>query len=280
MPHQTNNHKPKALHLSSFVSYILLAIALQLVFQIVIVTRPQVLGLATDITASQVLTLVNQDRLQNGLSPVKPDPLLDRAAELKAEDMFAKNYWSHVSPQGATPWDFINKTGYRYLYAGENLARDFATSDQVVKAWMNSPSHRANILNPKYQDMGLAVVNGNMGGEETTLVVEMFGTKQTNTPVVSSASTAQPEAETTSLSDNRVITNPVRTPVKPALNVLSLSKDVSYLIALFLLMMLGVDAYLVRKKKIIRASGNNFAHMALLLFMLLAIFITQSGAIL
>ncbi len=263
MPHETNNHKPKVLHHSSFVSYILLAVAVQLVFQILLVTKPQVLGLATDITADRILTLVNNQRIQNGLSPVKMDPLLSAGAALKANDMFAKNYWAHFAPDGTSPWDFLNQANYHYLYAGENLARDFATSDQVVTAWMNSETHRKNILNGKYQEMGLAVVNGKLGSDETTLVVEFFGTKEGSVPKVSSAQTQQPEVPITAkvpafLPQERLVaganTNTLAVSTKPLFDIFKVTKDFSYAIIGFLLLVLAVDAYMVKKHKIIRAS--------------------------
>jgi hypothetical protein len=300
LPHQTNNHKPKVLHHSSFVSYILLALAVQLVFQIVLVTKPAVLGLATDITADRILTLVNDQRIQNGLAPVKMDSELSQGAALKANDMFAKNYWAHFAPDGTSPWDFFSQAGYHYLYAGENLARDFATSDQVVLAWMNSPTHRANILNGKYQEMGLAIVNGKLGDDETTLIVEFFGTKQGTVPKVSSAQTQQPQQQAVQITVTPAVpvlaklpvilpqeklvaganTNTLAVSTKPLFDIFKVTKDFSYAIVAFLLLVLAVDAYMVKKHKIIRASGNNFAHMALLVFLLFAIYITHGGAIL
>ncbi len=283
LPHPSNNHRPKVLHHSSFISYILLAIAIQLVFQITTITRPQVLGLATDINKDRILTLVNEARVQNGLAPLKMDSLLSQAAGLKAEDMFAKNYWAHFAPNGTSPWDFFNGVGYRYLYAGENLARNFATSDQVVTAWLNSPTHRANILNGNYKDIGLGIVNGKLDNEETTLVVEFFGTKQAIAPEVKSISTAQPNSQKLV----PVIVTPAPQQQKvlplawsPVWDIFQATKGFAYAVAVFLLLVLAVDAYMVKKKKIIRASGNNIAHMAILIFLLLAIYLTKTGFIL
>ena len=89
--------------------------------------------------------------------------------------MFAKNYWAHVSPDGTTPWVFIKSAGYSYVYAGENLARGYNTSQDVVTAWMASPEHKQNMLSSNYQNVGFAIVTGNLTGEDTVLVVEMFG---------------------------------------------------------------------------------------------------------
>ncbi len=138
---------------------------------------PRILGFATNIATSELYQLVNQERSGLGLTTLKRNYKLEQAALKKAQDMFAKNYWAHYAPDGSTtPWQFILKAGYNYKYAGENLAKDFNTSSSVVVAWMNSSSHRANIVNKNYKDIGMVAVNGTLLGEETTLVVQMFGT--------------------------------------------------------------------------------------------------------
>lgn len=137
---------------------------------------PQVLGSDNTITAQSVLTEVNLQRSKENIAPLEWNTLLAQAAENKAQDMLAKDYWSHATPEGKQPWSFIDATNYQYRVAGENLARNFSSSSSVVKAWMNSPSHRANLLQPVYQETGIATVTGKMNGQETTLVVQMFGT--------------------------------------------------------------------------------------------------------
>jgi hypothetical protein len=89
--------------------------------------------------------------------------------------MFAENYWAHVSPSGLQPWHWFNQAGYPYTYAGENLAKDFDTSAGVMQGWMNSPGHKANVLNTNYTDVGFAVQNGTLVGGDTTLVVAHYG---------------------------------------------------------------------------------------------------------
>ena len=93
----------------------------------------------------------------------------------KAEDMLAHDYFAHTSPQGTTPWSWFDKSGYDYKYAGENLAMGFVSLPDQQQAWMNSTEHRKNILNPNFQDIGVAVVQGRIDGAETTLTVEEFG---------------------------------------------------------------------------------------------------------
>ncbi|MCX6809082.1 MAG: CAP domain-containing protein [Candidatus Berkelbacteria bacterium] len=136
---------------------------------------------ASPITPQNLEYLVNKERMYNGLKPLVVDSQLDSAATSKSKDMVTRNYFEHYA-FGLTPWDFILSSGYNYLYAGENLAMNFDTSEGTVQAWMNSPAHRANILNPDYEDMGIGVVKGaytvNGSEEQTVMVTNMFGRKK------------------------------------------------------------------------------------------------------
>lgn len=175
LPHHTNNHKAKVLHLDSLLVYVLFIVTAQLALKFVHSEAPGVLGYATDIYVDQLMNSTNQKRQEAGLTPLLLNPVLSQAASLKAQHMISNNYWAHYSPDGKTPWDFLNSVGYRYTVAGENLAKNFSNSQGVVDAWMASPSHRDNLLKSTYRDVGFAVVNGTLNGEETTLVVQMFG---------------------------------------------------------------------------------------------------------
>lgn len=101
---------------------------------------------------------------------------LAKAAKLKAEDMLVKGYFAHQSPTGITPWFWLKKVGYDFAYAGENLAVDFTESADVQRAWLNSPKHRENIVNPNFREVGIATIDGVFEGKPTTFVVEFFGT--------------------------------------------------------------------------------------------------------
>jgi hypothetical protein len=90
--------------------------------------------------------------------------------------MLARQYFAHNTPDGATPWTFIKATGYSYITAGENLAIDFSEAESVQSAWMNSPGHRANILNSNFKEIGIGIAKGKFDGHDTTIVVQMFGT--------------------------------------------------------------------------------------------------------
>ncbi len=130
--------------------------------------------------ASQIITLTNTDRASQHIGAVKDNALLDQAAQKRADDMLARQYFSHTSPEGQAPWKWFIQNGYTYLYAAENLAMDFSDAASVEMAWMNSPTHRANIINAKYKDMGIGIARGIYQGKQTTIIVEFFGTQQSS----------------------------------------------------------------------------------------------------
>lgn len=132
---------------------------------------------ATDLTVRGIIERTNIERAQNGgLSALTENALLNRDAQLKVDDMFAKQYFEHVSPAGVGPSDLAQAVGYAYVTVGENLALgDFAGDIGVVTAWMNSPGHRANILNAHYREIGVAVGKGMYEGHMTWLAVQSFG---------------------------------------------------------------------------------------------------------
>lgn len=136
-------------------------------------------------TKKKIIELTNEEREKIGLNPLKESPLLDSSAEEKANDMITKDYWSHINPQGAQPWVLFGKVGYRYQHAGENLAKDFNSSEQTITAWMNSPGHKENIVNGNYKEIGVAVIDGVLEGRKTRFVVQHFGTPYTMNTVAS-----------------------------------------------------------------------------------------------
>jgi uncharacterized protein YkwD len=136
-----------------------------------------VLGYSTDISPQVLLAETNGDRVTDHESALQLNTKLATAAQAKANDMVTRNYWSHVTPTGQQPWAFIVAAGYQYEAAGENLAYGFGTSDQVMTAWMNSPEHRANILDADYQDVGFGVANSPdfLGKGPETIIVAEYG---------------------------------------------------------------------------------------------------------
>lgn len=139
-------------------------------------TQQGILGYATNVSPTGLLSETNNQRAANGLGGLGLNGQLNQAAQAKANDMVVNNYWSHNSPSGATPWTFISNSGYSYSTAGENLAYGFATSSETIIAWMNSAVHRANILGSKYTEVGFGIANSaNYIGEgPQTVVVAMY----------------------------------------------------------------------------------------------------------
>lgn len=154
-----------------------------------------------DITKSALVNLVNQSRKSAGAGELSESIKLDQAAELKARDMITREYFSHNSPEGVTPWHWFSETGYDYKYAGENLAVGFFDSIDVFHAWLNSASHRENLLNSNYKEVGTAVLQG-FGHNNAIVVVQMFGTLKT--PQNAPEATAETPAE---VSGGAVVSN-------------------------------------------------------------------------
>ena len=142
-----------------------------------------------DISGNLIVEMTNQTRAKEGLNTLKVNPELSAAAAAKADDMIKNGYFAHFSPTNVSPWFWIKQNGYNYKYAGENLAMNFSETDQVINGWLNSPSHKANLLNGNYQDIGVAVLSGQVNGQSRVVVVQMFGS-----PKVSSSNII-PKAE-------------------------------------------------------------------------------------
>jgi len=132
--------------------------------------------LASEITKENVIKLVNEARESNLVEPLAENEDLSKAAEEKAEDMIKNNYFAHNSPQKITPWYWFEKNNYNYAYAGENLAINFSDAERQQGAWMNSATHRKNILNENYREIGVVVEKGVIDGQEGIITVQFFGT--------------------------------------------------------------------------------------------------------
>ncbi len=211
--------------------------------------------------------------------------------------MFTQDYWAHFSPKGKTPWDFIISSGYEYKLAGENLARDFDDSSSVVEAWMNSSSHKDNILKNDYEDIGFAIVNGKLNGEETTLVVQMFGTssitqiaqESQESEIQFNASVQnQDSVEGTTVNDSpQAYSAPAKSALfiagiknNPLFDINSVNKFVSLLLLFLLSLVLSLDGLLIWQKRAVRIGGHNIAHLLFIIAIMTAIWISSKGSIL
>ncbi len=176
VPHFGNNHEPHFFRNKSIFFFLSLIIFIELSFLVQVFVVFDKTNFLASVLPGVLTAITNEDRSLNGASNLVANNLLQKAAQLKANDMATRGYFSHNSPEGITPWYWLEKVGYKYKYAGENLAIDFSESKDVAEAWMNSPTHRANIVNKKYTEIGIAVADGFYEGKKTVFVVQYFGT--------------------------------------------------------------------------------------------------------
>ena len=234
---------------------------------------PSVLGIKADISSQELLILTNKERQNSGVAPLYFNEKLTEAAAKKAEDMFEYGYWAHNSPSGKTPWVFIKSSGYKYVYAGENLARGFSNAEDVVKAWMTSPDHKANMLSSNYQDVGFAVKIGKLNGEETVLIVEELG--NLNMPIARGKT-----VEIAASSEvNTAVKNVTSVNRQPLINSLSFASNIYVMVTLIFIFVFLLDMIIVEKKKVMRFVGHNIDHVLYLLLVLALVGVLSKGVI-
>lgn len=270
-PHHKNNFRSRLLHHKNIFFSIVLVIFAAFILSTARTNFPQVLGISYDITSSQLIYLTNLKRQESGSPPLSLNDKLSLAAKEKAEDMFAKNYWAHNSPNGKTPWVFIKDSDYKYVYAGENLARGFQDSDEVIKAWLASPDHRDNMLSKNYSDVGFAVVKGKLLGEETVLIVEMLGSTTfsqgaSEVAIIPPASSKQ----------NLVLS---KNESKPFINSIVFSRNLALGIVTLFIIVLTMDMIVIERRKITRFVGHNLDHIFFFVAILSFIFVVARGLI-
>ncbi len=175
-PHKRNGYHPHLFRKASVTAFVAVVLVLELGYITQITFVFPNTHLLASILPGVLTDLTNDTRATKDLSPIARNQLLDVAAQAAAEDMAAKGYFAHVSPDGKTPWYWLREAGYQYSYAGENLAVNFTDSQEVQTAWLNSPTHYANIIKPQYTEVGYGIANGTYEGRATTFVVEFFAT--------------------------------------------------------------------------------------------------------
>lgn len=201
VPHEGNGFRPGILSTSVIVAVLLIALVFEGMYLVGTKVTIDKTNFLASILPAALVSFTNSDRTALGLEEVEANQTLAAAAQLKADDMAEKGYFSHVSPDGTQPWEWIQKAGYAYTYAGENLAVNFEDSRDVEEAWMNSPSHRANIVKPQYTEVGIATARGTYKGKEATFVVQFFAS-----PKIAAAATVAPTPTPT-----QVVAEPVPT---------------------------------------------------------------------
>jgi len=304
-PQRSNNHRPRILHPGAVFSLTIIALGFFGLIRSPFLNLTRfgyVLGYASSITPSQVIERTNAERAKVGLTPLVENSKLAKAALAKGQDMFANQYWAHISPKGKEPWAFMNENGYSYRVAGENLAKDFGDSTNMVAAWMNSPTHRANIVNNRYQEIGIAVVDGILSGHETTLVVQMFGTPQvapsveaggvkTTTPVTGRVP-APATIETSSFVDSSLsVLDPGPSvlagalipsgslTLPPLFSVLQLTKATFLGLIMMIVLTLAYDAFVIGNYRTARLVGKNLAHLIFLTGVMFLLIFFKGGIV-
>jgi hypothetical protein len=175
---QAGHHRKNKNYMKTYWPYIpmLLIVGLGLVLNSHLSKQSSVLGYQTNFSNPTLLNLTNQDRVDNGQKDLSLNTELETAAQNKANDIAAHNYWSHTSPSGQTPAQLLAASGYQFVASGENLAYGFSSASSVMSAWMNSPEHRANVLNSNYDQVGYGVSESSnfMGSGPKIIVVAEF----------------------------------------------------------------------------------------------------------
>jgi len=276
-----------------------------IIYQVILRTLPisgiRILGYAANIQVGEVARLINEKRAENGVVPLNYSADLEKAARVKGEHMLANSYWAHTAPDGTEPWKFFADAGYKYRYAGENLARDFSNPQSAVDAWMASASHRENLLSSKYQDTGIAVVEGYMNGVDTTIIVQLFGTRYVDTTPRLPLASANETVSTPTAVPTQVLptSTPMPTPIynivasdnpppstsktntfQVLISPFQTTKSITLFITAILLLVLVIDGIVVAQKRIPRISGRTFAHFVFLAMILAIVIMTQAGNIL
>ncbi len=201
VPGPGNAYRPHLLHRPWLVFFLVVILATEGFLVSSLIARQSSQNFLAAVVPAEIIALTNTERASNSVGTVAEDALLDNAAQAKANDMAAQGYFSHNGPDGKTPWQWIAGSGYKYQYAGENLAVRFVDSADVINAWMESPTHRANIVKGVYTAIGVGVAQGMYQGQSATYVVQYFATPESasvaaNTPPAQTTPAATPVATT------------------------------------------------------------------------------------
>lgn len=217
IPTHRNNYHPHLLGHRSLALFSILLVSVKIFTLTMVAFGPVAPAFSAAINSANIITLTNESRSQYGLSSLKENELLRAAAQAKAEDMLAKGYFAHNAPDGKTPWDFIVAAGYNYLQAGENLAVNFTEAEDVEAAWMNSPGHKANILNKNFQEIGIGIAQGQYQGHDAIFVVQEFGVPAAQKMALNNEPTKVQNTETSPALVEK-ITEPTNLQASPKVN--------------------------------------------------------------
>jgi len=198
IPHKGNNYHPHIFHSKRAIFYSVFFIAIKVFVVGYAVFLPSQAYMAPDVLtaqASRILALTNDLRTEKGLHTLMRATPLDTSASARTLDMVEKGYFSHTGPDGHTLSYFMKLTGHKYITAGENLALGFKTADEVVDAWVKSPTHYENLIDPNFKEFGIGIGEGAYNGADTIFIAEHFGepisSEATSTPVATTTGTKE-----------------------------------------------------------------------------------------
>lgn len=204
IPHEENGYKPhffREVSFSIILSIVVVLFASAIGSQLVIRNT----DMMAHVLPKVLVDYANNDRQLENLKTLAINPVLEKAAQLKAQDMAKKEYFAHKTPEGYSPWYWLDKVDYDFSYAGENLAVNFSDSVDVNLAWMASPKHRENIMNGNFTEIGIATAEGMYKGRKTTFVVQFFGRPTQNENVVAIKNNIPTIRPTVSTSSPKII---------------------------------------------------------------------------
>lgn len=270
IPNKNNNYKPRSLSKKSVVTFLAVLLLFEFfVFSFYIFNYEKNFSYMSAVISSVLIEKTNEEREEENLNELLENEKLNQAAKLKAEDMAAGGYFSHVSPDGKTPWYWLNKAEYDYELAGENLAINFRDSSRVHRAWMNSKSHRENILRNSFEEIGIATSIGTYKGKDAIFVVQYFAkpkaTPQINTFQLNNFNQSSNIIFAFSENIQRLFLEIISSPVLLSDFVLL---SLSFLVTLFLLFKIFFEFRIQHKKLIING-------LVLILLMLLLLLINR-----
>ncbi len=204
IPHEGNNYRPKALQPKRLFFYGISALITKVIVFTVAVSIPLSAWLTPNTLyeeAKKIINLTNQVRINIGINTLIENEKLNESAMYKAQDMLINQYFAHTSPAGKRLSDWMNKVGYNYRFAGENLAIGFDTPESVIDAWKNSPTHYSNIIDPDYTEIGVGVISGKYNSYDTILIAQHFGSSKKDT-----SKETNPEVATTTVNTQTTTT--------------------------------------------------------------------------
>lgn len=175
VPSENNSYRPHSLRRDFLISIVALVCVVEGFLATSLMLERGATQFSAAVLNAALVSLTNDARAEAGRGGLVENATLKLAAQAKANDMAQRGYFSHLGPDGKEPWVWMHEAGYDYAYAGENLAAHFYDSSDVVRAWLNSPSHRENVLRANYKEIGIGIAHGKHEGVDTVFVVQFFG---------------------------------------------------------------------------------------------------------